>query len=191
MKLKTDGYLHMILGPMFAGKTTRILEIISRFESIKVPMLVINNSLDTRYTSDANFICTHNKVKRACMSAKKLGELKESKDYKDAKVILIEEGHFFEDIYDFVINAIDIDKKHVIVCGLDGDYQKKPFENLSKLIPHAEKKEFLYAYCEQCKNGTEAFFTLRVNNDSANQILVGGRNDYIPVCRKHYNSLKK
>jgi len=191
MKLKTDGYLHLILGPMFAGKTSRVIEIINRFECILVPVLVINNILDNRY-ADSNFICSHNKLKKSCVSAKNLLELKENKEYKTSKVILIEEGHFFNDLYEFVIHAVDVDKKHVIVCGLDGDYQKKPFESISKLIPHAEKKEFLYAYCTLCKNGTEAHFTQRLTDTSDDQILVGGMKDYMPVCRKHYNfNIKK
>jgi thymidine kinase len=61
-------------------------------------------------------------------------------------------------LYDFVVLAVEIHCKHVIVTGLDGDYQRNPFGDMLKLIPLADKVDKLYALCAICKDGTEALY---------------------------------
>ena len=77
--------------------------------------------------------------------------------------------------------------KKIIVGGLDGDYQQKPFGELLQLIPLAEKITRLSALCQQCLDGTPAYFTKRTVQ-SDDQLLIGGAESYQPVCFKHLNS---
>ena len=73
-------------------------------------------------------------------------------------------------------------KKHIYVCGLDGDYQMKKFGQILDIIPMCNEVEKLSAICAMCKNGTKAYFTLRLTNEK-DQKVIGAKN-YIPVCRK-------
>ena len=97
-------------------------------------------------------------------------------------------GQFFKDLYEFCLQSVEIDNKRVIVCGLDLDYQRKPFENMTKILLLADDKIFLKAYCSECgKKGVirKALFTKRLST-SDERILIGGSESYIPVCREHY-----
>jgi thymidine kinase len=78
-------------------------------------------------------------------------------------------------------------KKHVIVSGLDGTYERKPFIEVLKLIPIADEVIRLNALCIRCCNGTLASFSKRIVQDT-NIELVGGTESYIPVCRSCFNA---
>ena len=73
----------------------------------------------------------------------------------------------------------------VYVCGLDGDYQQSKFGEILDLIPCSENVVRLSALCKIC--GKKACFTKRISS-SDDQVLIGGQEDYIPVCRYHFNS---
>lgn len=180
--------LEIIMGCMYSGKSTEVIRRIKRLKTLKKNVMVINNSLDTRYTNgEMGFIATHNKECEPCISADKLLNLIKTQSYRDADVIIVEEAQFFNDLYDFVVESVDIYSKHVIVSGLDGDSERKPFGDILRLIPHAEKVSKLSALCLECNDGTEAFFSKRlIYEDMSSQISVGSNDKYIAVCRKHY-----
>ncbi|KAJ3275119.1 hypothetical protein HDV01_001258 [Terramyces sp. JEL0728] len=90
---------------------------------------------DTRY--DENQIVSHNLDKEGCYSTTHLLPFLETKPYEDHHVFFIEEAQFFPDLLQFVSRAVDIDFKHVIVCGLDGDYQRRPIGQVVKGNPTA------------------------------------------------------
>jgi endogenous inhibitor of DNA gyrase (YacG/DUF329 family) len=106
--------------------------------------------------------------------------------YLEAKLVVIEEGQFFDDLYDFVLRAVDKDKKMVVVGGLDGDCFRKPFGQILQLIPLADTLTKLTAFCKVCANGTPGIFTYRLT-ESKETIEVGGDEMYMPLCRNHYN----
>lgn len=179
-----DGYIHLIIGPMFSGKSTHLINIIRRFKSINESILVVKHSYDKRYNSGDSYISSHDEVKEDCISCYKLSEINED-NYNNASVIIIEEAQFFDDLLEFTKHASDIDKKYIIVCGLNGDYMRRPFGNILDIMPLANKIEKLHAYCSICSDMTPADYTLRLNNNK-DLILVGNKDNYIPVCRKHY-----
>ncbi|KAJ2999435.1 hypothetical protein HDV02_002920 [Globomyces sp. JEL0801] len=82
-------------------------------------------------------------------------------EYHVSNVIFIEEGQFFPDLLEFVKVAVDQDCKTLIVCGLDGDFQRQPIGQMLDLIPLADSVDKLKALCAICKNGTEGLFSLR------------------------------
>lgn len=181
-----NGYLHIITGPMFSGKSSHIFNIINRNNAINISSLVIKHSLDIRYSSDSNII-SHNKLLIKSISLTKLFDINQEIFDKYNKII-IDEAQFFDDIYDFVKNAVDIHKKHIIICGLNGDAERKPFKKFLELIPLADKIDFLQSYCYYCKDETPGIFSLKYNQESKtnNQILIGSDDYYHSVCRKHY-----
>ena len=177
------GRIDIIIGCMFSGKSTEMIRRINRSQVINKKSLIINSNKDTRYGNSV--ISTHNLEQVKCLSLSNLSELYDNSDFLDTDLIFIEEAQFFEDLYDFCVNCADNFNKHLVLCGLDGDYLRNPFGDILKLIPHAESVTKLNAYCSICNDGTIGNFTKRIISDT-NQTLVGSTELYRAVCRKHY-----
>jgi thymidine kinase len=111
----------------------------------------------------------------------------ELREIKNARVILINEGQFFEDLYVNVLQFLK-EKKKIYIAGLDGDFERKKFGQILDLIPLCDKVSKLVSFCSICKNGNVGIFSLRLTKESC-QTLVGSDN-YIPVCRKCYEDLQ-
>lgn len=180
-----SGYLELFIGPMYSGKTTQIVQLYKKFKFIGKKIIVINYVGDTRYNesnTDSN-LYTHDKIKIPCISTNTLYEI--SNNINDYDIILINEGQFFVDLFDQVISFVETYHKQVYICGLDGDFRRKEFGDILKLIPYSDKVTKLQALCADCKNGNYASFSHRIiNNDS--QILIGS-DIYKPLCRLCYN----
>jgi thymidine kinase len=194
------GYLELILGPMFSGKTSRLVEIYKQCKFCNISVTVINHTIDNRY--DEELLSTHDKVKIPCIKTERLLDLwAESINLEDdieiiprskdkckiriSEVILINEGQFFPDLEEFVRILLN-DGKKVYICGLDGDFERKRFGTILDLIPLCDKVTKLTSLCSLCKNGTPGIFSMRLTNET-DQTVVGSDN-YIPVCRKCYSS---
>ena len=177
--------LEIICGCMFSGKTTEILKIYKKLTSINKCVLKINSSLDDRYSN--NNISTHDNNKIECISLKNLIDVPKE-IYNDSEYIIIDECQFFDDLYNFVTNAVDNNNKHVIIIVLNGDSNRNNFGELYRLYPHADNIKMLKAFCSICRDGTDAIFSKKLNkNDEI--IEIGEKDKYIPVCRKCYNKL--
>jgi len=189
------GYLEMIIGPMFSGKTSRLLEIYRKETYCQSKVFVINHSIDNRYGA-SNELINHNKEKIPCLSYNLIyefikfieKEINSNNDFNSNNiVVLINEGQFFQDINQGVIELVEKYKFNVYVCGLDGDFQRNTFGDFLKLIPYCDKVIKLKALCFNCKNGKYAPFTNRViKEQNDKQIKVGSIETYIPLCRKCY-----
>ena len=170
---------------MFSGKSSKLIK---RIQMAKVlfgdKILIINHTNDNRYTTESD-ICSHNKESVPSVSVKSLSPLTDTIKYHESKAIFIDEAQFFDDLYDFTITALNHNKL-VVVCGLDGDYERKPFGQILSLIPLSDSVCKLSALCNRCNNGTSAIFSKRIGNGSA-QILIGSVEEYEPVCRYHYS----
>ena len=181
--------LTLKIGCMFSGKTSEIIRVVNRLSVIDKDILLINSSLDDRYVK--NSICSHNQNKIDCISVKKLEDIK-TEQYTKCEYIIIDEAQFFEDLYDFVTVAVDINHKHVIIVGLNGDSNRENFGEIYKLYPLADKIDLLTALCSICKDGSKAIFSKKiVENDKQTDIGsvdIGSVDKYIPVCRKCFNN---
>ncbi len=180
------GHITLIMGCMFAQKTTELLRRIRRYQSIGYSILVINYAFDTRYGE--NCISSHDIDKYPAKALLRLAELGEDQLGKH-RVIVIDEGQFFPDLLEHVSAWADkYEDLHIVVSGLDGDAQRRPFGQLLELVPHAEELVRLSAYCTMCADGTVAHFSKKIAGISAEQVEIGAADKYIPVCRRHYNS---
>jgi thymidine kinase len=182
--------LEVACGPMFSGKSTYIYTIVNRYASIGVETLIIKPTNDTRY-SDKSEVVTHDGVKFACYSTS--GHLMNIplEVTSKPKVIIIEESQFFDDLVVFVRSLVESFNKNVVVVGLDGDSNRKPFGQVLDCIPLADKVTRLTAMCAGCTDGTPALFSYRKVNIGG-QVLVGGADSYSPYCRKCYlNAIKE
>jgi thymidine kinase len=187
MNTNNNGYLEIILGPMFSSKTSTLLEIYKKYKFCNISVIIINHTIDNRYHN--TMVSTHDKVMAPCLQTNKIGDIwnsDKSDSYsllREAEVILINEGQFFEDLYDIVLDMLNKNKK-IYICGLDGDFERKKFGTILDLIPHCDKVTKLTSLCSLCKNGTPGIFSMRLTNETE-QTIVGSEN-YIPVCRKCY-----
>lgn len=184
MNLKKNreiGYLEIIIGPMFSGKTSKLLDLYKQYTFCSVKVAVVNHSEDTRYNS--TMLSSHDRVMIPCIQTTNLVHLTNEDEIYDADVILINEGQFFDDLYCFVVDMLKLNKK-IYVSGLDGDFERKKFGQILDLIPLCDKVTKMTSLCSLCKNGTPGLFSMRLTKEKE-QMLIGSSN-YIPVCRICY-----
>jgi len=179
--------LEIIIGPMFAGKSSALLARIRRQRAIGKQVIVITSSLDKRYSVEPA-LTSHDKDSVAAIAVSELVPLLENQALLQADLIVIEEAQFFPDLRTFVEQAL-LQHKNLVVCGLDGDTAAKPFGQILNCIPLADSVVKMTALCELCGDGTPAIFTALRNKGSSNsseaQIKVGASETYIPLCRRH------
>ena len=175
------GYLEIILGSMFSGKTSRLVEIYKQCKFCNIPVKVINHCIDNRY--DDELLSTHDKIKIPCIKTNKILSVWNDLE-RETEVILINEGQFFEDLYETVEKMLKNGKK-IYICGLDGDFERKKFGQILDLIPLCDKVTKLTSLCSICKNGTLGIFSKRISLEKEQTVV--GSDNYIPVCRNCYD----
>lgn len=189
---QSASYLELFIGPMFSGKTSKLVEIYKQCLFCNIPVAVINHSIDKRY--DDTLLSTHDKVMIPCIQTNKLIDIwyyglendevlhrvDDSCKLINADVILINEGQFFEDLLPAVEHMLQHNKK-IYIGGLDGDFERKKFGQILDLIPLCDKVTKMTSLCSLCKNGTSGIFSKRITKEKE-QTVVGSSN-YIPVCR--------
>jgi len=171
--------LHVIIGPMFSGKTTELINIANRYSSIS-NVLIINHTLDDRYST--NDLVSHSQIKIPCSYTNNLLSILPDTDNFD--IICINEAQFFENLYNFCNIILKKNNKKIYVSGLDGDYNQQKFGEIIDIIPLSNTVQKLNSLCKICNNGTLAHFTKRLNQYTE-QVHIGSDKDYIPVCRTH------
>jgi thymidine kinase len=183
-----SGYLGIYLGPMFSGKTTRLIQLHKTHTYIGKKVVVINYFQDKRYHE--TLLSTHDRIMIPCILIEDLKDSWENKENEfyneihNADTILINEGQFFKELFKTVLNMVEVEKKEVHICGLDGDFKRSKFGELLQLIPYCDSVEKLTSLCAKCRDGTLGIFSNRLS-DETGQIVVGSDN-YQPLCRKCY-----
>lgn len=186
--MSQSGSITLYIGCMFSGKTSELQREYKRWKNVGKSVVSINYVGDDRYGVD-DYIYNHDNTKIPCIKAFKLSDIEENV-LKHVDVILINEGQFFVDIIEFCVRWCDEFKKNVIVCGLDGDFMRKPFGKINDLIPLCDEVRKLKALCKVCADGTYGLFSWRVSKETE-QVIIGDVDKYIPVCRKHYIEFSK
>ena len=193
-----SGYLEIIIGPMFSGKTSKLLDIYKQCKFCNISVAVINYEEDTRYHE--TMLSTHDQIMIPCIQTDCLDKLwykpkecqenydklqEQYENIKNADVILINEGQFFWDLQIIVKDMLN-SKKKLYVSGLDGDYMREKFGSILELIPLCDKVTKLTSLCGICKDGTPGIFSLRLTKESEQKVI--GFNNYTPACRNCYES---
>jgi thymidine kinase len=182
--------LELIIGPMFAGKSSAVLQRIRRAKVIGRNVFIVTSILDTRYDLSGASVKTHDQegVIATGLGVDDLQDILKLAAFQRSDIIVIEEAQFFNGLYDTIKLIVEVYKKDVIVVGLDGDSDRKPFGQILQLIPLADSVVKLAALCKRCSNGTEGHFTALVadKEGKTEQIYVGGADKYLPMCRRHY-----
>lgn len=179
--------LTLIMGCMFSGKTTELLRLVEREESIGRKVIVVNHAIDS-VRSGKTLLKTHSgKERHAEYEISNLNDdiIEDILIKNGADTVAINEGQFFENLGESIMKILSRDT-NVIICGLDSDFERKPFREITDLISHADHIIKLYALCGICKNGTKALYSMRTKGGN-DRIQVGGSDSYIPVCRECYD----
>ncbi len=182
------GHLTVILGCMFAQKTTELVRMIRRYRSIGYSVLVVNSYRDTRYQGSEveGGIVTHDEKREEAVMARTLSEVDAEVRSGRFHAVVVDEGQFFPDLFTYVTRWADEQEGlQIVVGGLDGTFQREPFGDMLRLVPHAEEVLRLSALCARCRDGTKAIYSRR-SKSSGEEVVVGGAETYEPVCRRHY-----
>lgn len=174
---KGTGWIEVITGSMFSGKTEELIRRIRRAQIAKLKVMVFKPRIDTRYSTDK--IVSHSDISIPSIvvdNAKQILELA-----KDAQVVGIDEGQFFDSELVDVCEKLANDGKRVIVAGLDQDYRGKPFEPMPQLLAIAEYITKTHAICVIC--GNPASKTQR-KIKAGERIVIGASDIYEARCRR-------
>ena len=185
--------LTIIMGPMFAGKSTMLINKINTLladENIgENNIYLVNHTSDNRYCEQGGFsIVSHDGYSVKSHGCNNLGEILPNLEGNSITHIIIDEAHFYEDLFDVVVKLLS-QGKNIIVAGLSGDYMLKPFtkSRFLELIPYCTEIVKLSARCEICDKSAH-YTKMITSNTPTDQIKVGGKETFIPVCPEHYFS---
>ena len=186
-----EGWIEVICGCMFAGKTEELIRRINVLSYARKNILVFKPKIDDRYSTTE--IASHAGSKVPCIVISEAKEILDHVDY-DTDVVAIDEVQFFdEDVVDICEYLADSGLR-VMVAGLDKDFRGEPFGVLPDLLTRAEFVTKLTAVCAKC--GAPATRTQRIINGkpaSFNDpiVLVGAKEAYEPRCRHCHEIVEK
>ena len=174
---KNSGWIEVICGPMFSGKTEELIRRLVRAQYAKQSVAIFKPKTDNRYSDD--YIVSHNKRKIKSII---LESSKSIYDYRDqADVFGIDEAQFFDDELIQISNKLAKLGKRVVIAGLDKDYKAQSFGPIHQLMIDAEYVSKVNAICMSC--GDPASFTQRISTEK-DLVVVGETDKYEARCRK-------
>lgn len=182
-EVKQNGWIEVICGSMFSGKSEELIRRVQRAELAKQNIQVFKPAIDNRYSSVA--VVSHNGTS---ISAHAVAAPHDIVDFiqPDTDCVAIDEVQFFDPQIIAVVQALADRQIRVICAGLDQDFRGEPFGPMPQLLAIAEYVTKLHAICSAC--GSLASRTQRlINGEPAHLndpiILVGASESYEPRCR--------
>ncbi|MDD2332294.1 MAG: thymidine kinase [Candidatus Cloacimonetes bacterium] len=177
------GWIEVICGSMFSGKTEELIRRIHRADYAKQKYLVFKPIIDDRY--DAKNVVSHSKMQAPAIPINTPSEIYTYLT-EDIKIIAIDEAQFFDESIVGICNDLADQGLRVIVAGLDQDYKGNPFGSMPQILAIAEYVTKNLAICVQC--GNPANRTQRTIH-RGEQILVGSVEAYEARCRNCHEVL--
>ena len=172
-----EGKIELILGPMFSGKSTRLIELMRKYVYKAKKTIMVKYYADQRY-SEKSEVVTHDLIKYDSINCKLLRNSFDT--LKQYDVIGIDEGQFFADLVE-VCEELALMGKIVLIAALNGDFRMEPFPVIQRIISKSDKIKLLKAYCFNCHK--DAKFSLRIVQ-SNETVLIGAGEAYKPACRE-------
>ena len=177
---KETGWIEVIAGCMFSGKTEELIRRLRRAKIAKLKVVIFKPKIDTRYSSEE--IVSHSEQSLPSILVEAPEEILELS--KDAQVVGIDEVQFFSREIVDVCNQLANDGKRVLVAGLDQDYRGIPFEPMPQLLAVAEYITKTLAICVVCGNPADKTQRKIISSE---RVVVGASDIYEARCRKcHY-----
>jgi thymidine kinase len=176
--------LHITLGPMYSGKTSKLIDTYFREGLRENKSLVIDYNIDNQ---DEGYyigkLLNHDsKSINSVIKTKQLMQYDILSLITPYHIVMINECQFFGDLVEFVFYCMKMEKT-IYLYGLDGDFQRQPMGNVLDLIPYCNSIEKLNGKCQLCNE--KSIFSHRVT-ENKEQVLFDHK-QYIPLCRKCYH----
>ena len=190
-KGKNDGWIEVICGSMFSGKSEELIRRVHRVQIAKKKVQVFKPTIDTRYS--IQYIYSHNGTKIEAINISNSKELLE-KTEPDTEVVAIDEAQFYDKEIVAICQKLADQGRRVMVAGLDQDFRGEPFGPIPELLAVAEYIDKLQAICMIC--GSPASKTQRLVNGKPAKysdpiILIGAKETYEARCRKCHVVIKE
>ena len=178
------GYIEVICGSMFSGKTEELIRRLNRAKIARQRVEIFKPEIDKRY--DDEKVVSHDAKSIPSTPVQSASQILLLTNEVD--VVGIDEAQFFDAELVNVCNHLADHGIRVIVAGLDIDYLGKPFGPLPDLIATAEFVTKVHAICIRC--GNLAHYSYRTIDDNK-RVVLGERESYEPLCRSCFNEAMK
>ena len=174
-----SGWIEVICGPMFSGKTEELIRRLVRAQIAKQRVAIFKPNIDSRFAEQ--YIVSHNQRK---IKSIQIQQTEIILDYQDkADVFGIDEAQFFDKSIVQICRSLANAGKRVVVAGLEKDYLAQNFGSMSDLLVEAEYITKVNAICMRC--GDPANFSHRISPEKE-QVVVGETDKYEALCRRCY-----
>lgn len=181
---KSQGWIEVICGSMFSGKTEELIRRLKRAKIAKMKVEIFKPGVDTRYSEED--VVSHNATALHSIPVESANEILFYAS--DVDVIGIDEAQFLDDELPNVCRQLADQGVRVIIAGLDMDFTGKPFGPMPVLMAMAEDVTKVHAICVRC--GSQAQFSHRtIAGDKL--VVLGETESYEPLCRDCYNKAQK
>jgi thymidine kinase len=180
------GWIEVVCGSMFSGKTEELIRRLRRAQIARQTIQVFKPIIDNRYAEEA--IASHNGLQIKAQPVADSEELRERVD-PAATVIAVDEVQFFDESLVDVCEELAEQGKRVICAGLDMDFRGEPFGPIPQLMAVAELVDKLHAICVVCGNPASRTQRLIEGEPACYDdpiVLVGASEVYEARCRKHH-----
>ena len=178
---KDAGWIEVICGSMFSGKTEELIRRLRRAQIAKMPTIIFKPRIDSRYSE--THIVSHNQLKLESHLVDSPGDILPLAE--NASVVAIDEAQFFDDSILEICKTLASNGKRVVVAGLDTNYRGVPFGPMPQLMCEADYLDKLRAICVQC--GNPATYTQRTSEE-AGQVVIGELDKYEARCRNCFEA---
>jgi thymidine kinase len=178
---KDTGWIEVICGSMFSGKTEELIRRLRRAQIAKQKVMIFKPKLDNRYHPEQ--IVSHSDQRMESIPIAKANEILEHAG-SEVQVVGIDEAQFFGSELVAVCEKLANQGKRVIVAGLDQDYLGRPFEPMPLLLAVAEFITKNLAICVQCGNPANRSQRIRASKE---RVLVGAADSYEARCRRCFH----
>ncbi len=181
------GWVEVICGSMFSGKTEELIRRIKRAEIAKIKLQIFKPNIDDRYSVD--YVTSHSSLTAKARPIRNPEEILEFLE-DNTRIVAIDEAQFFP------ISILEISHRlanrglRVIIAGLDLDYRGMPFGPMPQLMATAEYVTKMSAICTVCGNTASRTQRLKTEprGDSQEQVLVGAGEVYEARCRRCFEA---
>ncbi|MGC2239618.1 MAG: thymidine kinase [Acidimicrobiia bacterium] len=176
-----EGWVEVICGPMFSGKSEELIRRVTRSKIARIPVQTFKPRLDDRYADRE--VVSHSSLKVDATPVESSTQLLKAVE-DQTLVIGIDEGQFFDHGLVDVVEQLAGAGKEVIIAGLDTDYLRRPFEPIPTLCDRAEYVTKMLAVCHKC--GGPGMYTQRIVH-SDDLVVLGAQGAYEARCRRCYD----
>lgn len=180
-----SGWVEVICGSMFSGKTEELIRRIKRAQIAKQKVQIFKPVIDNRYSNE--HVTSHSSMR---IDAQNINNIEEIMNYLDdnTRIVAIDEAQFFSPAIVEISQRLANRGLRVVIAGLDLDYRGVPFGPMPLLMATAEFVTKMSAICTVCGNTASRTQRRKLDNveNSQNQVLVGADEFYEARCRRCY-----